>query len=53
MDLQSKAQELGIPSYLVADAGHTQIAEGSLTVLGLGPVTTKQVNMMTGSHKLL
>ena len=42
-----------MPSYLVADAGHTQVEAGSLTVLGLGPVTTKQVNQLTGHLKLL
>ncbi|MCB0368694.1 MAG: peptidyl-tRNA hydrolase [Bdellovibrionales bacterium] len=28
---------LGINTYLVQDAGHTQIKAGSLTVLGIGP----------------
>jgi peptidyl-tRNA hydrolase, PTH2 family len=51
--MQAKANELRIPSYLVADAGHTQIEAGSLTVLGMGPVTADQVNAITGSLKLL
>lgn len=53
LDLQKKAAEIGVPCYLVADAGHTQIDAGSLTVLGLGPVSTKQVNLLTGHMKLL
>ena len=51
--LAAKAREMGIPTYTVADAGHTQIEAGSLTVCGFGPVTTKQVNFVTGSLKLL
>ena len=41
IDIKAKAQEMGIPTYIVADAGHTQIEAGSLTVCGLGPCTTK------------
>jgi len=37
----------------VADAGHTQIEAGSLTVLGLGPASTKHVNIITGNLKLI
>ena len=40
LGVQKKAQELGIPCYVVADAGHTQIEAGSLTVCGIGPVTS-------------
>ena len=35
--LYAKAISLGINSYIVHDAGRTQIAAGSATVLGLGP----------------
>ena len=53
LDLQSKAKEASIPSYVVADAGLTQIAAGSLTVCGLGPCPTKMVHPITGHLKLL
>ena len=43
LEIKAKAREMGIPTYVVADAGHTQIEAGSLTVCGLGPCTTKQV----------
>ena len=52
-DIQQKALEQGIPCYMVADAGHTQIAAGSLTVCGLGPCTAKQVAAVTSHLKLL
>ena len=42
-EIFQKAKEEGIPAYLVADAGHTQIEAGSLTVCGMGPVTRAQI----------
>ncbi len=53
LDLESKARELSIPAMVVADAGLTQIKEGSLTVLGLGPAPSKMINQITGNLKLL
>ena len=44
IEVQKAAIKLGIPNYLVADAGHTQIAAGSLTVCGLGPCTSAHVD---------
>ena len=37
----TRAREVGIPDYLVMDAGHTQVEPGSQTVLGLGPASSK------------
>jgi PTH2 family peptidyl-tRNA hydrolase len=51
--LLGKAKEQGIPYYLVADAGHTQVEAGSKTVLGLGPATARQLDVVTGEMKLL
>ena len=44
LEVQKLANKLGIPSYMVADAGRTQIQAGSLTVCGLGPVESQHVN---------
>jgi len=50
--LDQKAVELGLPSYIVYDAGKTQIPAGSATVLSiLGPVEI--VDSITGHLKLL
>ena len=47
-----KAEEQGLPLYLVEDAGRTQIAAGSRTVLGiLGP--TYVFDDLTSHLKLL
>uniref|UniRef100_A0A914VDS5 peptidyl-tRNA hydrolase n=1 Tax=Plectus sambesii TaxID=2011161 RepID=A0A914VDS5_9BILA len=52
IQLQHSARELGIPSYLVRDAGRTQIAAGSVTVLSVfGPAA--EVDKITGQLKLV
>ena len=53
LDIESKAKERSIPSFVIADAGLTQIKEGSLTVCGLGPVPSDMVNPITSTLKLL
>ena len=37
VNLEQKAKDAGLPCYLVVDAGRTQIAAGSKTVLAIGP----------------
>lgn len=50
--LSVEAQRLGLFPYLVHDAGRTQIAAGSTTVLGMfGSV--EEVDKVTGSLKLM
>lgn len=52
LSLEKKAQELGLPTYLVQDAGRTQIPEGSMTVLGImGRMDL--VDQVTGGLRLL
>eukprot|EP01063_Lacrimia_lanifica_P036238 TRINITY_DN7133_c0_g1_i1.p1 TRINITY_DN7133_c0_g1~~TRINITY_DN7133_c0_g1_i1.p1 ORF type:complete len:624 (+),score=205.19 TRINITY_DN7133_c0_g1_i1:138-2009(+) len=53
LDVQAKAKKEGVPTYLVRDAGRTQIASGSKTVLGVGPAPLSKVNSLTGKFKLL
>ncbi|CAI5755524.1 unnamed protein product [Candida verbasci] len=50
--LFAKAISLGINCYIVHDAGRTQIAAGSATVLGLGPAPKKVLDEVTGELKL-
>ncbi|XP_071480465.1 probable peptidyl-tRNA hydrolase 2 [Diadema antillarum] len=51
-ELQAQAVSLGLPSYLVQDAGHTQIPAGSCTVLAIFGLASK-VDQVTGQLKLL
>lgn len=53
MDLLfAKALSLGVNSYVVHDAGRTQIEAGSATVLGLGPAPKAVLDEITGELKL-
>ena len=50
--LRDHASSLNIPFALITDAGRTQVASGSRTVLGIGPAPDKIVDKVTGHLKL-
>ena len=52
-ELKKIADEKGIVSYLVVDAGRTQIPTSSVTVLALGPDEDEILDEVTGDLKLL
>ena len=52
-ELQVKAMAAGLVTYLVEDAGRTQIAAGSRTVLAIGPAPTYAFQGITSHLKLL
>ncbi|XP_036380647.1 peptidyl-tRNA hydrolase 2, mitochondrial isoform X2 [Megalops cyprinoides] len=52
IELLTCAKELGLPVSLIQDAGRTQIAPGSRTVLGVGPGPVDLVDKVTGHLKL-
>jgi len=51
--LQATAESLNLCARTIQDAGRTQIAAGSTTVLGIGPGPANLVNQVTGKLKLL
>ncbi|KAF9520631.1 hypothetical protein BS47DRAFT_1287079 [Hydnum rufescens UP504] len=51
--LQATAQSLNLCAQSIQDAGRTQIAAGSTTVLGIGPGPVDLINQVTGHLKLL
>ncbi|KAL9128309.1 MAG: hypothetical protein Q9217_002987 [Psora testacea] len=51
--MQAKAMSLGLCASLIHDAGRTQIASGTATVLGVGPGPRSVVDEVTGALKLL
>ena len=53
MVLRAKAVSLGLCACVVRDAGRTQIASGSATVLGIGPAPKGVVDAVTGGLRLL
>ncbi|KAF9154254.1 hypothetical protein BG015_001437 [Linnemannia schmuckeri] len=50
--LQAQAMSIGLAAHSIRDAGRTQIAAGSRTVLAIGPGPISVVNSITGKLKL-
>lgn len=51
--VRARAREAGLVTYVVEDAGRTQIAAGSRSVLAIGPAPVKELDAITGHLKLL
>ena len=51
--LRDTIRAAGLPYYLVEDAGRTQIAPGSKTVLGIGPAPVHAFEPLTSHLKLM
>ncbi|KAL9440258.1 hypothetical protein AB3S75_019005 [Citrus x aurantiifolia] len=47
------AENTGLPTFVVADAGRTQVSAGSKTVLAIGPGPKYLVDSVTGKQRLL
>jgi len=52
LHLAGLAKEAGLVTGVVRDAGRTQVDAGSFTVLGIGPASVAQVEVITGHLKL-
>ncbi|RPG75066.1 MAG: peptidyl-tRNA hydrolase [Euryarchaeota archaeon TMED141] len=53
LSLRDLADNSGLPTATVRDAGHTQIPSGSLTVVAIGPAEASRIDRLTGDLKLL
>jgi PTH2 family peptidyl-tRNA hydrolase len=53
VELEDAAKDLGLPNALIVDRGLTQIPEGTVTCLGIGPAPAGLVDRLTGKLKLL
>ncbi|XP_068643209.1 uncharacterized protein [Aristolochia californica] len=51
--LKDAAERIGLPTFIVADAGRTQVLAGSKTVLAIGPGKRASVDSITGKLRLL
>lgn len=52
LELKKAATQKGLVNSIVCDAGRTQIAAGSRTVLGIGPGPAKLIDEVSGHLKL-
>lgn len=52
-ELKRKAEKSGLLTSLVCDAGHTQVAPSTYTVLAIGPASIEELDKITGPLKLL
>ena len=51
--LARAAAGIGLPTFVVQDAGRTQVAAGSRTVLAIGPAAKSAIDTVTGHLRLL
>ena len=51
-ELEKAAEDLGLPHALIVDRGLTQIPEGTVTCLGIGPAPSGIIDRLTGQLKL-
>ena len=51
--LKEKADNSDIVSFIITDAGHTEIPAGTETVLGIGPGPSNIIDSITGDLPLL
>jgi PTH2 family peptidyl-tRNA hydrolase len=52
-ELEEAADELGLPHALIVDRGLTEIPEGTVTCLGIGPAPAERIDRLTGKLQLL
>eukprot|EP00943_MAST-04B_sp_MAST-4B-sp1_P002478 g2478.t1 len=50
LNIHAAARELKLVSYVVCDAGRTQIAAGSKTVCAIGPAPASEIDKITGRN---
>jgi len=53
MEVNEKAEKLGLPTGVVVDAGLTEIPPGTVTAVVIGPDEAKKIDKVTGNLPLL
>ncbi|MDK6027796.1 peptidyl-tRNA hydrolase Pth2 [Ignisphaera sp. 4213-co] len=53
LQIKKMAEEMGINTVIIADAGLTQLEPGTITALGLGPAPAELIDKITGNLPLL
>ncbi len=52
-ELKSRADAAGVTVSVVSDAGHTEVAPGTVTCIGVGPAEDALIDRLTGDLKLM
>ena len=47
------AEDSGLKTALIKDAGHTVVEPGTITCLGIGPDSTEKIDRITGKLKMM
>ncbi|MBN2251435.1 MAG: peptidyl-tRNA hydrolase [Candidatus Altiarchaeota archaeon] len=53
LNIYEDAKRSGLPAEFIRDAGRTQIPEGTITCVGIGPAPADEIDRITGKLKLL
>ena len=53
LELEAAAENADLPNALIRDAGHTVVAAGTITCLGLGPASIAAIDALTRELKLV
>ena len=53
LEYKQKAENAGLENSLIEDAGHTVVAPGTVTCLGIGPAEEKEIDKVTGKLKMV
>lgn len=51
--IKRNAEGIGVPAYLVKDAGRTEIPQGTTTALAVGPGSEEKIDKVTGHLPLI
>jgi peptidyl-tRNA hydrolase, PTH2 family len=51
--LEAACERVGLPNALIRDAGHTVVAAGTVTCLGIGPAQIESIDALTGELRLV
>ncbi len=53
LEYKEKAEDAGLVTSLIEDAGHTVVEPGTITCLGIGPDKEEKIDKITGKLKMV
>ena len=53
MHYKQMAEDIGLKTALITDAGHTVVEPGTITCLGIGPDAEEKIDRITGKLKMM